>query len=125
MRNVQLYKNYTAEGVIPPYRLVKFGAADGGILVAAAASDKVIGVNDRIAFAAIGDRGDIARTGIAEVEYGGTVAAGDLLMSDASGRAIVAAAAAGVNVRFIGVAEVAGVIGDIGSFMIEPGSFQG
>lgn len=125
MRNEMLNKNYTAEGVIPAYRLVKFGTADGGVLVAAAATDKVIGVNDRLAFAAIGDRGDVVRVGIAEVEYGGTVAAGDLLMSDASGRAIVAAAAAGSNVRIVGVAEVAGVLSDIGSMCIEPGMFQG
>ncbi len=125
MRNSLLNKNYTGEGVIPPYRIVKFGAAEGGVLVAAAATDKLIGVNDRLAFAVIGDRGDIVRAGIAEVEYGGTVAAGDLLTSDSTGRAIVATAGAGANVRFIGVAEVAGVVGDIGSLMIEPGSFQG
>ncbi len=82
-------------------------------------------MTDRIAATVAGDRIDVVRTGIAEVEYGGTIAAGDLLMSDASGRAIVAAAAAGSNVRFMGVAEVAGVIGDIGSLMLEPGSFQG
>jgi hypothetical protein len=125
MRNELLNKNYTGEGVIPPYRIVKFGAAEGGVLVAAAAADKMIGVNSRLAFAVVGDRGDIVRAGIAEVEYGGTVAAGDLLTSDSTGRAIVATAGAGVNVRFIGVAEVAGVVGDIGSLMIEPGSFQG
>jgi hypothetical protein len=125
MRNQELIKNYTAEGAIPAYRLVKFGAAEGSVLLATAAADKLIGVNDRFAAAVVGDRIDIVRTGIAEVEYGGTVAAGDLLTSDATGRAIVATAAAGANVRFIGVAEVAGVVGDIGSFMIEPGSFQG
>lgn len=125
MRNQGLIKNYTAEGVIPAYRAVKFGAADGGVLVAAAAADKVIGVTDRIAAAAIGDRIDVVRAGITEIEYGGAVAAGDLLMADASGRAIVAAAGAGINVRVIGVAEVAGVLGDIGSLMIDPGSFQG
>jgi len=125
MRNEMLNKSYTAEGVIPAYRIVKFGAADGGVLAAAAATDKLIGVNDRLPFAVSGDRGDVVRVGIAEVEYGGTVAAGDLLTSDASGRAIVATAAAGSNIRVIGVAEVAGVVGDIGSLCIEPGMFQG
>lgn len=125
MRNPGLIKNYSAEGAIPAYRIFKFGAADGGILVAAAATDKLIGVTDRIAAAVSGDRVDGTRSGIAEVEYGGTVAAGDLLTADASGRAIAAAAAAGSNVRVIGVAEVAGVVGDIGSMLINPGSFQG
>lgn len=125
MRNHGLIKNYTAEAAIAAYRIVKFGAADGGVLIAAAAGDKIVGVNDRLAAAAAGDRIDVIRTGIAEVEYGAAVAAGDLLMSDGSGRAIVAAAAAGANVRTIGVAEVAGVLGDIGSVHLVPGSFQG
>lgn len=125
MRNELLNKSYTAEGVIPAYRIVKFGTADGGVLVAAAATDKVIGVTGRLGFAAIGDRGDVVRAGIAEVEYGATVAAGDDLMSDGSGRAIVAAASAGANVRTIGQAEVAGVVSDIGSMLISPSTFQG
>ena len=125
MRNQGLVKNYTAEAAIAAYRIVKFGAADGGVLIAAAATDKAIGVTDRLAAAVAGDRIDVIRSGIAEVEYGAAVAAGDLLMSDASGRAIVAAAAAGANVRTIGVAEVAGVLGDIGSVDLVPGSFQG
>jgi len=125
MRNELLNKSYTAEGVIPPYRIFKFGAADGGILVSAAATDKLVGVTGRLGLAAIGDRGDGCRLGICEVEYGGAVAAGDALTSDASGRAIVAAPAAGSNVRIIGFAEVAGVLGDIGSLFISPCSLQG
>lgn len=125
MRNELLSKSYTAEGVIPPYRIVKFGAADGGVLVAAAATDKLIGVTGRLGFAAIGDRGDVGRLGIYEVEYGGVVTTGDLLTSDASGRAVVAAPAAGSNVRILGTAEAAGVLGDIGSLYISPCSLQG
>lgn len=125
MRNQLLVKNYSAEAAIAAYRFVKFGAADGGILVCAAATDKCIGVTDRFAAAVAGDRIDVVRLGIAEVEYGATIAAGDLLISDASGRAIVATAGVGLNVRILGVAEVAGVLGDIGSLCIEPGSFQG
>lgn len=125
MRNEVLNKNYSGEAAIPSYRIVKFGAADGGVLLAAAATDKLIGVSGRIPFAVAGDRGDICRIGISEVEYGGTVAAGDPLTSDATGRAVVAAPAAGSNVRIIGFAEVAGVVGDIGSLYISPCSLQG
>ncbi|MGQ3055310.1 MAG: DUF2190 domain-containing protein [Roseateles sp.] len=125
MRNELFSKNYSAEGAIPAYRLFKFGAADGGILVGAAATDKLVGVTGRIAAAVAGDRIDGVRLGIAEVEYGGTVAAGDPLTSDASGRAIVAAPAAGSNVRLIGFAEVSGVVGDIGSVFISPCVMQG
>lgn len=125
MRNEGLKKAYSAEAAIGAYRIVKFGAADGGVLVSAAAADKHIGVNDRLAAAVATDRVEVTRSGIAEVEYGGNVAAGDLLTSDASGRAVVAAPAAGANVRIVGVAEVAGVLGDIGSMQIQLGSFQG
>lgn len=125
MRNPGLIKNYSAEAAIAAYRIVKFGAADGGVLQSAAAADKHIGVTDRIPAAASGDRIDVTRTGIAEVEYGGNVAAGDQLTADASGRAIAVTASTGANVRVIGVAEVAGVSGDIGSMLINPGSFQG
>ncbi|REM14738.1 DUF2190 domain-containing protein, partial [Mycobacterium tuberculosis] len=75
--------------------------------------------------AVAGDRIDGVRLGIAEVEYGGAVAAGDPLTSDASGRAIVAAPAAGANARLVGFAEVAGVLGDIGSVFISPCVMQG
>lgn len=125
MRNPGLIKNYSAEAAIASYRIFKFGAADGGILQAAAATDKLVGVIDRMPAAVAGDRVDGIRSGIAEVEYGGTVAAGDLLTADASGRAIAVTAGAGANVRVIGVAEVAGVLGDIGSMLVQPGSFQG
>lgn len=118
-------RSYSAEAAIAAYRIVKFGAADGGVLIAAAATDKLVGINGRLAAAVAGDRVDIERSGIAPVEYGGTVAAGDQLTSDASGRAVVAAPAAGSNVRIIGQAEVAGVVGDIGSCFIAPSTLQG
>lgn len=125
MRNPGLSKAYTAEAAIAAYRIVKFGAADGGVLQGAASADKLIGVTDRIAAAVAGDRVDVYRGGIVEVEYGGAVAAGDPLTSDASGRAITAAPGAGVNAYVIGQAEVAGVLGDIGSVFLSQGRIQG
>lgn len=125
MRNELLNKNYACEAPIGSYRIVKWGAADGSVLPGAASTDKLIGVNGRLAFAVTGDRGDIVRIGLGEVEYGGTVAAGDPLTSDSVGRAVVAAPAAGANVRVIGFAEVAGVLGDIGSLNISPCVMQG
>ncbi len=125
MRNELLIKSTSAEGAVGAYRITKAGAADGNVLQAAAATDKLNGVNSRIAIAAAGDRGDISRVGIAEVEFGGVVTYGDPLTSDAVGRAITAAPAAGANVRIIGFAEVSGVLGDIGSLLIAPGVMQG
>lgn len=124
MRNHILNKNYTAGAAIAAYRIVKWGAADGEILQAAAATDALVGVNDRFAAAVAGDRLDITRTGLAEVEYGGNVTRGDLLTADAQGRAITAAPAAAAFANIIGIAEVSGVSGDIGSVLIAPGQVR-
>ena len=125
MKNDSLDKNYTADAAIAAYRIAKFGAADGAVAIAAAATDLLIGVTGRVTATVAGERVDVSRSGIREVEYGGAVTRGATLTSDASGRAIVAAPAAGANVRTIGVAEVSGVLGDIGSLLIVPGSMQG
>jgi hypothetical protein len=85
----------------------------------------LMGVTDRLGAAVAGDRIDVVRSGIAEVEFGGTVARGDPLTADASGRAVAAAPAAGANAYVIGFAEVSGVLGDIGSASILPGRIQG
>lgn len=125
MRNQGLTKNYVAGAVIAAYRIVKFGANDAEVLQAAAATDLLVGVTDRAYPEAAGERVEITRTGIAEVEYGGAVTRGQKLTSDATGRAIAAAPAAGANVQVIGIAEVSGVLGDIGSMLIAPSVMQG
>lgn len=116
-------RTYTAGAAIAARRIVKF-SADYTVIQAAAATDAAVGVADLAAVAA-GDRVDVSREGIVPVEYGGTVTRGDLLTSDASGRAVTAAPAAGVNNRIIGIAEVSGVVGDIGSVLLSIGSTQG
>ncbi len=117
--------NYNAEAAIPAYRIVKFGAADGGILVAAASTDLLMGGNGRIPAAAAGDRLDIVRDGFVEIQLGGTVVRGERLTSDASGRAITAAPVAGVNAQIIGCAEASGVIDDIVWVRLAPSVMQG
>ena len=125
MPNAILRKNYVAAAAIGAYLITKFTANDGEVALATASTDKLTGVNGRLAAAVAGDRVDIGRAGIEEVMYGGAVAAGDLLTADGSGRAVAAAPGAGVNAYVIGVAEVAGVLGDIGSVLIAPGRIQG
>lgn len=122
-RNPELFLAYTAGGAIPANRFVKFGASDRAMLQAAAATDAIVGVSDIAA--ASTETVDVCISGIFPVVYGGTVTRGDLLTSDSTGRAIVAAPAAGVNHRIGGVAMVSGVVGDLGSVRISPGSFQG
>jgi len=125
MRNQGLIKTHTADGAVGAYRIVVHGAADGNAAQAAGSTVMLMGVTDRLGAAVAGDRIDVVRSGIAEVEFGGTVARGDPLTSDASGRAVAAAPAAGANAYVIGFAEVSGVLGDIGSASILPGRIQG
>ncbi|MDH5298672.1 MAG: DUF2190 family protein [Desulfobulbaceae bacterium] len=120
-----LTENFDAEAAVNPFRLVKPGTADGQVVHGAAATDAVFGVSDSLGAAAAGDRVDIHTAGVADVEYGGTVAAGDPLTADANGKAVKAAPAAGVNNRIAGFARVAGVAGDIGAVQLAPGQIQG
>lgn len=124
MANIGLTKSYTAEGAISANTIVKVGAADYGILQGAAATDKLIGISTEIS-AISGERADVVLDGIADLKLGGTVARGDLLTSDATGQGVTAAPAAGVNNRYIGMALISGVVGDIIPVKLAPGSLQG
>lgn len=119
-----LTKGFKAGAAITRRRIVKFGADDASVLLGAAATDALIGVSTEID-AAIGEPCDVHLGGIPEVEFGGAVTRGAQLTSDATGRAIAAAPAAGANVRTIGIALVSAVAGDIGPIMLSPGSLQG
>lgn len=125
MANRGLVKTYSAEGAISPCRIVKPGAADYGVLQAAAVSDKLFGVTGPSFAIASGESVDIIHEGIVELQLGGTVTRGDQLTSDASGQGTTAAPAAGTNNRVIGIALVSGVSGDIIPVLLGPGSVQG
>lgn len=126
MSNPTLIKSYVAEAAVLPYRVVKFGAADGQVVQAAAAADASVGIADALGQGTAGSRVDVAVDGIAEAEAGAAVARGALVSVDSSGRVITATASAGANVRVIGVAmSAAGAAGEIILVSIKPGSFQG
>jgi hypothetical protein len=112
MSNPGLIKSKKAEGTIYPNRIVKHGSADGLIAQGAAATDALCGVSTEVG-AEDGGVIDIVKSGIPEIEFGGTVAAGDPLTSDADGKAIKATVAGS---RIIGFADVAAVAGDIVAF---------
>jgi hypothetical protein len=122
--NYLLNKHYTAAGAIAAFRIVKPGADDGEAAQAAAATDALMGVNESVA-TDDGEGCDVVKVGIADVEFGGTVAAGDPVTSDADGKAVKAEPDAGTNARIIGFAEVAAVAGDIAPVLIAPGVLQG
>lgn len=126
MSNPTLIKSYVAEAAVLPYRVVKFGTADGQVVEAAAATDASIGIADNLGQGTAGSRVDVAVDGIVEAEAGAAVARGVLVSVDSSGRVITATASAGANVRVIGVAmSAAGAAGEIILVSIKPGSFQG
>lgn len=120
MLNPLLIKTFTAGGAIGAYKAVKF-SADNTVVLAAAATDIPIGVTTGIATAS-GAQCDVIMGGIAEIEYGDTVTRGAHLVSDANGDAVVAAPAATETNNTIGRALIAGVDGDIGYVLVNPGS---
>jgi hypothetical protein len=117
MRNEGLTKTLLAGAAVLKNRIVKFGADDKHVIQGAAATDKLIGVSDNLGADAAEDPLDVIYDGNALLMYGATVAAGDMLTSDATGRGITTTTAAN---RVIGFANLDGVVGDIGSVRIAP-----
>ncbi len=106
-----------AGAAIAPWRIVKPTANEAEVIQAAAATDALIGATG-ILGAASGERVDIHMGRIMEVEYGGTVTAGDWLTSDADGKAIATVTA---DDSTVGRALEDGVDGQIGSVLFSPG----
>lgn len=126
MPNPVLIKSYVAEAAVLPYRVVKFGTADGVVIQSAAAADAHVGVADNLGQATAGSRVDVVQGGIVEAEAGAAITRGALLSVDSSGRVITAAASAGANVAVIGRALVsAGAAGEIINILLTVGTFQG
>lgn len=120
-----LIKSLEATTAIPARRLVCFGAADGTGIPATGGTVYIRGVSSDID-TAVGERASVQMVGnVSDVVYGGTVARGDPITSDGTGRAITAAPAAGANMFIVGFAEVSGVVGDIGSVDVNPQRIQG
>lgn len=118
MSNNGFTKTYDASGAIPAYTIVKFTATDFQVTAAAAATDKMCGVTTEVA-AADTERCDVIHEGCAYVKAGGTIAAGDLLTSDASGNAITTTTASN---RIIGQARQSAVAGDVFEALLSMGS---
>lgn len=104
---------YTAAAAIPARRFVKF-TADKTVGLATSATDDIIGVTADVGADAAGDIVDVYRSGPAQVDFGGNVARGKEVVSDANGKAVQAAPAAGTTCRVGGIAEQSRVAGDIG-----------
>lgn len=118
-------KTFVAAGACTHRRLAAFNANAGEIVQASAATDRIAGVFDCPNGAATGERVDVVLFGPADVDYGGTVAAGALITADSNGKAVAAAPSAGVNNRIAGYPIVPAVDGDIAKTFINPCSLQG
>ena len=124
MSNHILIKSFTAGAAINAFRIVKFSAAET-VVLAAAATDNLLGVCGDVSPAA-GERCDTVLTGITMVEAGAAIAIGSFVTSDAVGRCVLAAPAAGVNNRVVGVnLDAASAAGDVVRVLLEPGVMQG
>ena len=119
MHHRNLVLNYTAAVAIAAKLLVKHGANDREVTLAVDGTAPIIGASVDIP-AELGGRVDVARDQVAEVIYGAAVAKGDRLTADAQGRAVPAAA----GQFYVGIAEVAGVLGDVGEVYITYGQEQ-
>lgn len=113
-----LIKSRIATTAIPAMRFVKEGAADGTGVPAVDATASILGVSADID-TAVGERASVIMVGnIAPITYGGTVARGDALTADSQGRAVTTTT---TGAKYGGFAEVSGVVGDIGSVLVNPG----
>lgn len=123
--NPGLIKTFVAGGAIPAFSLVKFGADDRTVVVAAAATDQPIGVSTSLP-AASGERVDIIHSGIGEVLLAGTVTRGvSYIVANAAGAGVASAAAAGTNNGAVGLPLQSGVSGDVIPVLIVPQRVQG
>jgi hypothetical protein len=109
--------NYNAEGNCGRFLIAKFGTGDKTAKVAIAVTDKIIGVfsdidcNDK-------EPCDVHRDGVRRVIYGAVVTKGDRLTANAAGRGIPTVTQGD---SYVGMAEITGMAGDIGSVAIAPG----
>lgn len=105
-----LIKSRIATSPVRAYRFVKEGPVNGSGVEAVDGAAAIIGVSSEVD-TPTGDRISVQQSGnVAEIMAGGNVAAGDFLTADAQGRAVTTDV---VGVRYGGIAEVSGVLGDI------------
>ena len=113
------YKGIRAITAIAPFLIVK--AVAGGVAVASAATDPLIGTSDSLG-CAVDKMLDVAMGNQPDVTAGGAITFGDELTSDAQGRAIKAVPVTGVITRTIGFAMSDANLGDIFPYHYAPGT---
>lgn len=112
-----LIKSFKASAAVDGYLFAKAGT--GAVAEAAAATDKIIGVFERMG-ADSGRQADVILSGWYELRLGGAVAFGDPLTSDDEGRGVVAVPVADAIVRIGAIAMDAGAEDDIIPVLVLP-----
>ena len=112
-----LIKSFKASAAVDGNLFAKAGT--GAVAEATAATDKIIGVFERVG-ADSGHQADVILSGWYELRLGGNVAFGDPLTSDDEGRGVVAAPVADAIVRVGAFAMDAGSEGDIIPVFVAP-----
>lgn len=107
--NIGFTKTFHAAGAVTKRRLVAFDAA-GDVLQASAPANNLIGVSDTAGDVVLGGRIDVIMGGQPEVEAGAAIVPGAPVTTDATGRAVTAAA---TNVAIGFAVEGADAAGDI------------
>jgi len=121
----KLIRSYTCSADVAAKRIVKFSdaASTSKVAQAAANTDPLWGVSDAMGGKS-GGLVDVIVSGLAEVQLGGSVNAGDPITSDGSGKGVACAGAAGETRRIVGYAEAPGVAGDIIQIVVDRGVLQ-
>lgn len=109
MSNQILKKSFIAGAAgITPNSIVKFSNS-GTVVLAAAATDALLGVTDPFCNPALGDRLDVTLMGIMEIKSAGVINRGALVTANAAGLAVASAA----TDRVIGIALETAAVGDL------------
>lgn len=108
-----LIKAFRAAAAIQGYLIIA-AQADGTVNVAKGKTEKLLGAAGSMGARAAGDMLDVDQAGWSEVRSGGNVSFGDLLTSDANGKAVTAE----TGDRTIGIAMQDGSSGDIIPFRV-------
>jgi hypothetical protein len=111
-----LLLSFFCEADIPKGRAVKFGA-NGGVVLAVADTDAIIGLSNPLVDYNLGDNGDFWLLGVSFGQLGtGGATVGAKLTADATGKLVVAAA----GNRTVGIALEDGVLNDLIPVLIIP-----
>jgi hypothetical protein len=111
-------KTYVCAGNVAPRRFVKFGTSDSIVTQSASAADAKLTIGVSNALGGVDtQRVEVFVDGHCPVEFAGVVNRGDYVTSDASGKAVVAAAGSG----FCGISMTTTAAGDIADVKLERG----